>query len=161
MIPLPCSLIECHLALESTCHVLMNTHRSTAVLGVKVGNSLIEVGKNTISNHGSFLLWLIHLLLLWFERAIHPSDFTIVLEQLEVEPSTEIICFAHALLVGSGVLILEIEVIQEEVDVANIIVMTEFARISEGQTTIQSCVNRATCHVIAVHIDTSNTTTTP
>ena len=65
------------------------------------------------------------------------------------------------MLVGRGVLILEIEVIQEEVDVANIIVMTEFARISEGQTTIQSCINRAACHVIAVHIDTSNTTTTP
>ena len=139
----------------------MNTHRSTAVLGVKVGNSLIEVGKNTISNHGSFLLWLLHLVFLWFKRAIHPSDFTIVFEQLEVEPGTEIIGFAHALLVGSGVLILEIEVIQEEVDVTNIIVMTEFARISEGQTTIQSCINRATCHVIAVHIDTSNTTTTP
>lgn len=139
----------------------MNTHRSTAVLGVKVGNSLIEVGKNTISNHGSFLLRLVHLLLLWFERAIHPSDFTIVLEQLEVEPCTEIICFAHTLLVGSRVLILEIEVIQEEVDVANIIVMTEFARISESQTTIEAGVNRATCHVIAVHIDTSNTTATP
>lgn len=139
----------------------MNTHRSTAVLGVKVGNSLIEVGKNTISNHGSFLLWLLHLAFLWLERAIHPSDFTIVLEQLEVEPSTEIVSLAHTLFVGSGVLILEIEVIQEEVDVANIIVMTEFTRISESQTIIEAGVNRATCHVIAVHIDTSNTTTTP
>ena len=161
MILLPCSLIECHLALEGTCHVLVDTHCSTAVLQVKVGNSLIEVGKNTIGYHRTFLLRLVHLLLLWFERAIHPSDFTIVLEQLEVEPCTEIICFAHALFVGSRVLILEVEVIQEEVDVANIVVMREFARIREGQTTIQSCIYRATCHVIAVHIDTSNTTATP
>ena len=157
---LPRTLVESHLALEPACHVAVYAHGGAAVLLAEELNGLVKVGKDVVGHHGTAVARKLHLCHVRVERTVHPCQGTIVAEHGKVVPCAEIVGLAHELVVGLGARLAAVaEVVEEEVDVADVGICRECGGITEDELSGQTGVRCGAHHVVGVDVGTGNVAT--
>ena len=146
-----------NLALQCPGHIAVNSSGGIAAQLVQVLNSQVQIIQDIIGDFCACITRSFHQFRIRIQRCVNPRYASIVYQQVVVIGRTEVIRLAQTLLESIRFLILAaVDVLQQEVDVADGLVVGHFCCITQCHATGQSRVERVGQQVVAACVAKSD-----
>ena len=157
MVLLPGSFKQGHFAFKRAGYILVYPHGGAVVLFAQVLDSHIQVGQYLIGNHGTAVSGALHLFLYRVQHLIDPGKLAVVYKHLVIIPGPEVIGLADALVHSRTGLLAISEVVDQEIDIADVGVVGELCSIAQRRFAGKPVVYHVGDHIVAGHVAKGDT----